>query len=366
MAVDLDPGKAGAIRNLRLAYVHGTSNANGGPAAVCRSPRRASHPIPRRQIEPVLALSPICLPASPISAGMDGGAIRGQYTAPKRGGQAGRKGGNHRMPYLSRPARTVRPGISAQEPGAVCQPLPPDVQYPGADRWNPDKDGKMRLKVVFEGIVGAAAIAGSVLLSPLLRRWYSRWGATDDELSLAIPGDELVPRPKSQITMAITVKAPAASVWPWFVQLGCQRAGWYSYDLLDNAGIPSADRILPEHQQLEVGDIVKAMPKGDLGFPVAIIQPNRQLTLAGTMNTTTGEEADPNDPDLEAYFSGNQTFVLQEIDEQTTRLIFRMRIDWNPSLLGSVGYKGFLEPISFVMGRKTLLNVRRRAEAATD
>jgi hypothetical protein len=223
----------------------------------------------------------------------------------------------------------------------------------------------MKLRVYLEGIVGATAIAATVILSPFIRRWYSTWGAADDELMQAISGDALVPHPKSQITMAVTVQAPAAEVWPWFVQLGCQRGGWYSYDLLDNGGIPSADRIIPEYQQLAVGDVVKAMPKGDFGFPVAILEPNRQLTLAGTLNTETGEEADPNDPELGAYFSGNQTFLLNETGEKGTRLIFRMRIDWNPSLLGNVAYKGVVEPLSFVMGRRTLLNVKQRAEAVT-
>ena len=222
----------------------------------------------------------------------------------------------------------------------------------------------MKVKVYLEGIVGAATIAATVLLSPFLRRWYSTWGAADNELRRAIPGDAFVPHPKSQLTMAVTVRAPAAEIWPWFVQLGCQRAGWYSYDLLDNGGIPSAERIIPEHQHLDVGDVVKAMPKGDFGFPVAIIEPNRQLTLAGTINTETGEQANPDDPELDAYFSGNQTFLLDESDERNTRLIFRMRIDWNPSPLNNVAYKGVVEPLSFVMGRKTLLNVKQRAEAA--
>ena len=88
--------------------------------------------------------------------------------------------------------------------------------------------------------------------------------------------------------MAVTVQASAEGIWPWFVQLGCQRGGRYSYDLLDNGGIPSADRIIPEFQQPETGDSVKAMPKGDFGFPVAIIEPDRQLTTAGTTNTDTG------------------------------------------------------------------------------
>jgi len=222
----------------------------------------------------------------------------------------------------------------------------------------------MTLAIILEGIVGAAAIAGTAILAPLLRSRYCHWGATDEEAALAISGDALVPRPKSQLTMGVTVEAPASAVWPWFLQLGCQRAGWYSYDLLDNGGVLSATRIIPEFQQLEVGDIIKNMPKGDSGFPVAIIDPYRQLTMAGTTDTETGEEVDPNKPGLEKYFSGNQTFLLQEIDEHRTRLIFRMRIDWSPTLLNNIAFKGVAEPLSFVMARKTLLNVGRRAEAA--
>ena len=116
-------------------------------------------------------------------------------------------------------------------------------------------------------------------------------------------------------------------------------------------------------QSFEVGDIVKAMPKGDFGFPVAAIEPGKVLTLAGTLDTSTGEPADPDSPDLEAYFSGDQTFFIDEPDEGISRLIFRMRPDWNPSLLNTLIYRGLFEPISFVMGRKMLLNIKQRAES---
>jgi hypothetical protein len=220
----------------------------------------------------------------------------------------------------------------------------------------------MKLKIILEGVVGATAIAGSVILSPFIRGWYSRWGSTSEEVQQSIRGDEFVPHPKSQLTMAVTVQAPAANIWPWFVQLGCQRGGWYSYDLLDNGGIPSANRIVPEYQRREIGDIVKATPKGDFGFPIAIIDPNKQLTMAGTTNTETGEADDTNYPYIKTYFSGNQTFLLNQIDEKQTRLIFRMRIDWNKSRMGTIANRGIVEPLSFVMGRKTLLNVKRLAE----
>jgi proline iminopeptidase len=207
------------------------------------------------------------------------------------------------------------------------------------------------------------SIAFTILLSPLLRPWYRRWGARDDEANCTLPGDDFVPRPKSELTMAITVRAPTQAIWPWLVQIGCQRGGWYSYDLLDNGGVPSAERILPEYQDLKLGDIVKAMPKGDFGFPVAMILPEKALVLAGTLDTRTGQPADPNDPGLQAYFSGDQTFYIEEQGEETSRLIFRMRIDWNPNFANGLIYGYIVEPISFVMGRKTLLNVKRRAES---
>jgi len=220
-----------------------------------------------------------------------------------------------------------------------------------------------KLKLIAEGVLGVGSIAFTILMSPLLRPWYRRWGASEEEVSRTFPGDELVPKPKSELTLAISVHAPAKAIWPWFVQLGCQRGGWYSYDLLDNGGAPSAEHIIPEYQDLKVGDIVKAMPKGDFGFPVAVIQPEEALVLAGTLDTRTGQPADPNDPSLQAYFSGDQTFYIEGRSDGTSRLIFRMRIDWNSGLANQLAYKYFMEPISFVMGRKTLLNVKRRAES---
>ena len=219
-----------------------------------------------------------------------------------------------------------------------------------------------KITLILDGLAGAVAIAGTGLLSPLLRAWYSRWGATDQEAGGPFPGDEYVPRPRSEITGAITVHAPAELVWPWLVQLGCQRGGWYSYDLLDNGGQPSAGEIIPEFQRLEIGDVVKAMPNGSFGFPVARIEPGCALTLGGTLNTATGATVVPGDPIPAAYFSGDQSFWVKPIDGQTSRLLFRMRTDWNPTFANNLIYRGIVEPISFVMGRKMLRTLKARAE----
>jgi hypothetical protein len=206
------------------------------------------------------------------------------------------------------------------------------------------------LGMVLEGVVGAIAVAFSLLLTPLIRRWRMRWGASDDEVNQKLPGDEIVPNPKVGWTHAVTVHAPIASVWPWITQIGCRRAGWYSYDLLDNGGIPSADRILPEHQTLNVGDIIPMVPSGDFGIPVAEIQPGCTLVLGGPMPAAKEE------PALVTW-----TVALNPQDATTTRLISRWRAAWPKSIRSDFMF-GVMEAIGFVMDRKMLLNIRRRAE----
>jgi hypothetical protein len=223
-------------------------------------------------------------------------------------------------------------------------------------------NGKYSPKVIGEGITGAAAIAATILLLPISRPWFRKWGATEEELRRSLPGDDLLSHKRTEMTIATTVQAPAAQVWPWLVQIGCQRAGWYSYDLLDNGGVPSVERIVDDFQHLEIGDEVPFTADGKMGFPVAGIEPGKALVLGGTMNTVTGEPADPHDPQLEKYFGGTITLYLDQRDDQTTRLIYRMPLDWNPNWLNTLMYGVFLEPISFVMARKMLLGIKQRVE----
>ena len=102
-----------------------------------------------------------------------------------------------------------------------------------------------------------------------LRKRYRYWGATDVEIERAMLGDAEVPRATYDTTLAVTVEAPAADVWPWLVQMGYRRGGLYSYDWLDRLfgflDAPSAERILPEYQRLEVGDVIPVVVA--LAFP---------------------------------------------------------------------------------------------------
>ena len=98
------------------------------------------------------------------------------------------------------------------------------------------------------------------LTAPLYRRWHRHWGATPAEVSEPLPGDAFVPQAQFRATRAITIDAPAGAVWPWLVQVGCRRAGWYSNDLLDNLARPSATTIVPALQHLEIGQWVPMSP----------------------------------------------------------------------------------------------------------
>lgn len=175
-----------------------------------------------------------------------------------------------------------------------------------------------------------------------IRPWHLRWGATDEEVDRPMPGDDQVPHPMLQATRAITIRASAAEIWPWLIQMGYRRAGWYSYDILDNEG-KHVDRIIPELKHLEVGDVMKTDAEG--GFTVAAIDPNRSLVLVIR----------------NLYSQISSTIFLDEIDKQQTRLVMRLRANFKRDLRIFLFYVIF-EPGDFVMMRKELLGIKQRVE----
>lgn len=196
--------------------------------------------------------------------------------------------------------------------------------------------------------LGGLAAAAGVLR---LRGWYLRWGATDDEVALGLPGDDLITDADLTATRAITIHAPAAGVWPWLAQLGQGRGGLYSYDAVENlvgCDIHSADRVVPEWQQVEVGDEVRLHP--EVGLVVALVEPGRALVVRG--GVPMGEVAPP--------YDFTWAFVLRERPEGTTRLVVRERYGyarrWAPLLVEPV------ELVSFVMSQRMLRGIRERAE----
>ena len=187
-----------------------------------------------------------------------------------------------------------------------------------------------------------------LLTAPLYRPWHLRWGATPDEVTADLPGDEVLPGAQFRATRAITIDAAPEKVWPWLVQVGCLKGGFYSNDLLDNFAHPSARRLIPELQHLQVGQCVSMSPAPTelTAFKVAGFEPNRWLLWSKPESTWV--------------------WTLTELPEGHTRLVTRIHAarDWKrPALaLGSVVLMEFGD---FAMMRRMLHGIKERAEAAT-
>ena len=216
---------------------------------------------------------------------------------------------------------------------------------------------------MFRRSAGAAAVAAAALIGyrKMFRPWHERWGATDEEVRAPLPGDELTAEPAAQVTRAISIDASPADVWPWIIQIGADRGGFYSYDWLENLfglDIRSADEIVTGWQQRTVGDLVHANRSGSGGWFVMEVRPGEALVLK-TANLRTGEPVRRDEPP--AYWEFTWSFVLEDQGDGTTRLIIRERVGFGKRLtallLSPVG------AVSFVMTRKTMRGIKARAEA---
>jgi len=196
----------------------------------------------------------------------------------------------------------------------------------------PDPQGS-RMARILRALAAVGALAPWAYLL-IVRPWHIKWGATDEDVRKGLPGDELVPHPALESTRAVTILAPAEEVWRWLVQLGQDRGGFYSYDRLENlagADIHNVDRIVPEMQHLKVGDFVPmapvewGVPMG--GFTVVRIEPGRAVVW---------RQGWPNDlvkmSSSEVQERGTWAFVLEEVDEGTTRLLLRERSGLKPRM----------------------------------
>lgn len=187
------------------------------------------------------------------------------------------------------------------------------------------------------------------------------WRATPQERRQQLPGDDLVPEARGDSTHAITLRATAQEVWPWLVQLGCDRAGFYSYDRLDNGGRPSARRIIPELQHTQVGDILPSRPGSHSGFEVLQLQEPRIFLLGAFLRLPGGSNLPWDGERPHAYVRGTWLFLLRE-QAETTRLLVRVRGIVRPAWLGLL-VNAAMAPAHIVMQRKQLLNLRRRVES---
>jgi uncharacterized protein YndB with AHSA1/START domain len=206
--------------------------------------------------------------------------------------------------------------------------------------------------------VGALATAYRRIFHP----WQERWGARDGELVASLPGDELIADPAGQVTRAIEIAAPPEAVWPWVIQLGADRGGFYSYDWLENLfrlGIHSADKIVPEWQERAVGDLVHADAQGGNGWYVTDVRPPHALVLE-MANVKAGRPFRRDEP---PFMEFTWAFVLESNGDSRMRLLVRERVAFGNRLARLAGSPVGL--ISFVMTQKMMRGIKSRAETPT-
>ena len=224
-------------------------------------------------------------------------------------------------------------------------------------------------------VVGSAIAAAGWAAYSTTMRWYRTWGIDPAEAGKALPGDELVTDPSASDTRGLTIEAPPEAVWPWLVQMGYGRGGWYSYDAIDMKGA-SSGTILPEHQSLAVGDVVPTDPGG--GFAVKVVEPEHALVLYVDPEVLAARNAAPvpvahATPGLAAsgrfletalppQFTAAWAFVLEPLDGGRTRLLERFRIRLDGASTGSRFLGPLLDFGLFVMTQRQMLGIRARAE----
>jgi hypothetical protein len=198
-------------------------------------------------------------------------------------------------------------------------------------------------------VIAAGLLSSAYAL--VVRPWFLDWGATREETRQELPGDEIEPDVPYVTTRAVTIRAPVRSIWPWLVQMGQDRAGFYTHNWVERllqSGIPDTHEIRPEWQTLEVGDLVRTnrdIGGKPMGWPVAAIEPGRSLVVRSN-----------------SMPRGTYSFVLTAIDPETSRLVVRDRARWRRREwpFAAVVY----EPLHAYMETGLLRGVRARAEAA--
>src|SRR6266446_430414 len=205
---------------------------------------------------------------------------------------------------------------------------------------------RKRIAGIAAGGAGLAAGIAAAAYPMLWRQQCMTWGATADEAASKMPGDDLLPNPDMLSTRAITIGAPPAAIWPWLVQMGSGRAGAYTYDWAENLfglNMHSADSILPQFQDLEVGDV---LPVGSAGprMRVEILDPGAAFVLWSE--------------------DGNWVWAFAlHAEGDRTRLVSRNRIATRAASLAARSFSRLvMEPVSLIMERKMLLGIKERAE----
>ena len=209
------------------------------------------------------------------------------------------------------------------------------------------------------GALLACLVALLAVYFGIARPWFRRWGATDAEVTMPLPGDEIVPAARSQETRALTIAAPAEQVWPWLTQIGQNKGGFYSYRILENlvgCEMPDVRVLDPTLQHWKLGDKLWMYPPekaGGIGYAsLAAFQPGRAMAFATrAMGRPTAATAD-----------GSWAFAVYPIDEQSSRLLFRGRGADGAKPMATAFNVAVFEPVHFAMERRTMEGIKMLAE----
>ena len=182
-----------------------------------------------------------------------------------------------------------------------------------------------------------------ILYSVWLRDWQMNWGANDQEIKRHMMGDDLLDDPEFNTTRVVEIRARPDQVWPWIVQMGYRRGGFYNFDMLDNAGRPSADRIIPEYQDLKVGDLILPL------LQVSEIRPKTSM-LWRFLEGAGG------------WANATWCWGLYETEDHNTRLVSRLRQKYDSNTFLVSCLYGFQEITEIFMMRTCLLGIKKRVE----
>lgn len=199
-----------------------------------------------------------------------------------------------------------------------------------------------------KALVGTAVAGAAAILTYkfIVQPWHLHWGATEEEIGREMPGDSLIDNPDYISTRAVSIRAKPEEIYPWLIQIGQGRGGVYSYDWIENLlglDIHSVDEIVPELQDLKVGDTIPLEPNGT-GLEVKNLEKNKFMTLANS------------------YEGWSWEFALYPVSENETRLVSRNRFSFKETSPGLGFYLKLIEPGTFIMERKMLLGIKERVE----
>ncbi len=248
--------------------------------------------------------------------------------------------------------RRARPWAGQQRDAESCNGLPFDVTSHSTDISATET--AVQTSSISSRMLGALCVTAVVIAAyvSVVRPSQLRWGATDAELARGMPGDALSSRPTFLSTRAVTIDASPEAIWPWVLQMGYGRAGFYGYDVIENIGsargMHSAEHIVPELQRIKVGDPLPLSAAG--GLVVHAITPNRFIVWSGASGT----------------YPGAFTWALYPVDSNHTRLVSRIQWShhWTQPLVLAMDL--FTEFADHVAVRKVLRGVKDRAEGRVE